>query len=144
MITSPNVEHLEVLTCWKDIARYMGKGVRTVQRWEQQFDLPVHRPLGAVHKSSIIAHPHDLNAWVETRWSGKEKGTSRKPSSPIQAATPAAVFNTSDLSSGIRTSRELRHANHALVHEIAASLHNLVQNFDQFTVQQQQYRRPTN
>jgi hypothetical protein len=23
------------MTCWKEIARYLGKGVRTVQRWEQ-------------------------------------------------------------------------------------------------------------
>lgn len=49
MITSSDVEHLEILACWKDIARYMGKGVRTVQRREQQFGLPVQRTLGAVH-----------------------------------------------------------------------------------------------
>jgi len=32
-----------VLTSWKEIAAYFGIGVRTVQRWERQFGLPVER-----------------------------------------------------------------------------------------------------
>ena len=31
-------EESAVLSSWKDIARYMGKGVRTVQRWEHHLD----------------------------------------------------------------------------------------------------------
>src|ERR1700691_4450004 len=32
-----------VLTCWKDIAQYVGKGVRTVQRGEKEMGFPVRR-----------------------------------------------------------------------------------------------------
>jgi hypothetical protein len=30
------------LNGWKEIAAYVGKGVRTVQRWEKAHGLPVH------------------------------------------------------------------------------------------------------
>jgi hypothetical protein len=33
------------LTSWKEIGQYLGKGVRTVQRWEQQMGLPVRGSL---------------------------------------------------------------------------------------------------
>ena len=32
------------LNTWKEIATYMGRGVRTVQRWERELGLPVRRP----------------------------------------------------------------------------------------------------
>jgi hypothetical protein len=59
-----------ILTSWKDIARYMGKGVRTVQRWEQDFGLPVRRPLGS-NKKAVLARPLDLDAWVAQRCSSR-------------------------------------------------------------------------
>jgi hypothetical protein len=31
------------LNGWKEIAAHFGKGVRTVQRWEAEFHMPVHR-----------------------------------------------------------------------------------------------------
>ena len=31
------------LNGWREIARHFGKGVRTIQRWEKEYDLPVHR-----------------------------------------------------------------------------------------------------
>ena len=38
---------------WKDIASYLKRGTRTVQRWESEEDLPVHRlhhdKLGSVY-----------------------------------------------------------------------------------------------
>jgi ElaB/YqjD/DUF883 family membrane-anchored ribosome-binding protein len=33
----------DVLHSWKEIAAYMGRGVRTVQRWERDLALPVRR-----------------------------------------------------------------------------------------------------
>jgi hypothetical protein len=35
----------ERLESWKDIANYLKRGVTTVQRWEKQEGLPVHRHL---------------------------------------------------------------------------------------------------
>ncbi len=52
-----------VLTSWKEIARHLGKGVRTVQRWETQFGLPVKRP-NIKSRNVVIASTEDLDAWV--------------------------------------------------------------------------------
>jgi hypothetical protein len=70
-----------VLSCWKDIAKYLGKGVRTVQRWERQFELPVRRPKGADRKSAVAVHPRDLDAWLASRWSLR---TSKKTAEPLE------------------------------------------------------------
>ena len=41
----------------------MGRGVRTVQRYEAQFGLPVRRPAGK-SRSSVIATRAEIDAWV--------------------------------------------------------------------------------
>jgi predicted DNA-binding transcriptional regulator AlpA len=51
------------LTSWKEIAAYMGKGVRTVQRWERESQFPVHRPMPDRHR--VIAYPHEIDAWTK-------------------------------------------------------------------------------
>jgi hypothetical protein len=55
-------EMVRVLSGWKEIAHYLNRGVRTVQRWEQ-FGLPVHRPHGEP-RSAVTALPEELDAWV--------------------------------------------------------------------------------
>ena len=58
-----SADRLELLTSWKEIANFLGKGVRTVQRWEVTLGLPVIRP--ADNGSGIVmARPDDLEAWV--------------------------------------------------------------------------------
>jgi hypothetical protein len=52
-----------VLGSWKEIANYLGKGVRTVQRWERESALPVHRPATS-RKGLVLAFPGELDAWV--------------------------------------------------------------------------------
>lgn len=52
-----------VLTSWKEIAQYVGSGVRTVQRWEQDFGFPVRRPKTPV-KKAILARPCDIDRWL--------------------------------------------------------------------------------
>ena len=54
----------EVLNSWKEIAAYMGRGVRTVQRWEQELGLPVRRPRGK-DRSAVIALKVDLDQWLQ-------------------------------------------------------------------------------
>jgi phage terminase Nu1 subunit (DNA packaging protein) len=51
-----------VLNSWKEISQYMGRSVRTLQRWEH-FGLPIHRPSGR-DKSSVYALPYELNQWL--------------------------------------------------------------------------------
>jgi|SRR5215472_2055978 len=133
--------HSAILTCWKDIAGYMGKGVRTVQRWEEQLDLPVHRPNGVTHKSSVVAYPHELDAWLGRRWSNRTNGAGRGAGrkNEITAPPDRSPVTLTSLSTGIRTSHELRHANYALAKEIAAALHALVQSCDQLVTKRQEF-----
>ena len=53
----------EVLSSWKDVALYLGKSVRTVQRWEVELGLPIHRP-NRRQQRIILAYPEELKAWV--------------------------------------------------------------------------------
>ena len=55
-----------VLTSWKEIAAYLGKGVRTVQRWEEELRLPVRRPYG-LDKHVVVALPEELDKWMHDR-----------------------------------------------------------------------------
>jgi len=54
------------LDSWKQIAAYLGRGVRTVQRWEREEGLPVHR-LAHEKRGSIYARRGELAAWWESR-----------------------------------------------------------------------------
>ena len=54
----------QLLTCWKDIARFFGKGVRTVQRWEA-LGMPVYRPNG--DNCAVFADPEELQRWAMLR-----------------------------------------------------------------------------
>jgi len=132
METKHEMTHSVVLTCWKDIAHYLGKGVRTVQRGEQNFGLPVRRPLGARHKTSVVAHPHDLDTWLKERWFNR---ANRNQFGPLQTQNHPAC----SLSTRIRASQELRVANQALVHDISAALQTLIQNCDQLAGIREEY-----
>ncbi len=52
-----------ILSSWKEIAAYLGKGVRTVQRWEHEFGLPIRRP--SPDRSVIIADCDELDSWIK-------------------------------------------------------------------------------
>jgi hypothetical protein len=55
-----------VLTSWKEIARYLDKGVRTVQRWEREFGLPV-RWLKSNSYRIIVAIPEEIDVCLRGR-----------------------------------------------------------------------------
>lgn len=71
--------NIAVLTSWKDIAQYVGKGVRTVQRWEKELGLPVRRPKQA-RKSAVLAVPSEINDWVKSQQfnSGPRDGSEKE------------------------------------------------------------------
>jgi hypothetical protein len=108
------------LTSWKDIAQYMGKGVRTVQRWEQEFGLPVRRPAGITHKSAVLAYRHDIDAWLESSWSLRRK---------MKTVSGASGRRMPDaMKDNIATAHVLRAEHGVLVKEIRAVLDSLVKN----------------
>ena len=53
-----------MLNSWKEIASYLGRGVRTVQRYEFEYQLPVRRVQGKAH-GSVLALAKDLDDWVQ-------------------------------------------------------------------------------
>jgi PIN domain nuclease of toxin-antitoxin system len=54
---------LEIFSGWKQIANYLGKGVRSVQRYERELALPIHRPAGK-SRAAVIATKSELDNWV--------------------------------------------------------------------------------
>jgi TolB-like protein/tetratricopeptide (TPR) repeat protein len=54
------------LDSWGEIAAYLGREVRTVQRWERTEDLPVHRHEHK-KKSTVYAFSAELDAWIKRR-----------------------------------------------------------------------------
>src|SRR3954462_1090012 len=54
------------LDSWKEIAAYLGRGIRTVQRWEREEGLPVHR-LAHEKRGSVYARREELAEWWESR-----------------------------------------------------------------------------
>lgn len=59
----------KLLTSWKEIGQYLGKSVRTVQRWEMEFGLPVRRP-ESNSRHAVLAIPEELDAWTLTLTKG--------------------------------------------------------------------------
>ena len=109
-------EDSTVLSSWKDIARYLGKGVRTVQRWERHLGLPVRRPIGASQKSAVVVYRGDVDEWLATRFSAR---TLLKDGKEGNRSSRSA---RSTLKDGIRAARELRTANQELTEQIGASI----------------------
>ena len=64
----PASERGERLEGWKQIAAYLKRDVRTVQRWERTEQFPVrrqmHRKLG-----SVLAFRNELDHWMDKRCS---------------------------------------------------------------------------
>jgi len=59
-------EKTERLDSWKEIASYLRRGVRTIQRWEREEGLPVYR-LPHAKRGSVYADTAELNAWWNSR-----------------------------------------------------------------------------
>src|SRR5438093_6720823 len=54
------------LESWKEIADYLSRGVTTVQRWEHEEALPVHRHDHA-KKGSVYCYTRELDEWRACR-----------------------------------------------------------------------------
>lgn len=61
----PKGQSHTILNTWKEIASYLDRGVRTVQRWERELQLPVHRVGKGTH-APVFAIASELNFWIIT------------------------------------------------------------------------------
>jgi hypothetical protein len=100
---------ISALTSWKEISSYVGRGVRTVQRWESEFGFPIRRATPG-RKSLVLAIPAEIDAWVQAQ---------RFPDGQLDSVESelAALFQTvRELRSEIR---ELRSENRQLRCQLA-------------------------
>lgn len=90
-----------MLMSWKEIAAFFKRDVRTVQRWEREQDLPVHRHQHN-RQSSVYADRAELEAWWRQHQSLDEaprrRGRIRRVAVPAAAAlatlTLAVIVST--------------------------------------------------
>jgi hypothetical protein len=80
------------LESWKEIAAYLNRGVRTVQRWERTEALPVYRHHHD-KRGTVYAFRHEIDAWRESR----SAGGNSEPDSPLiagggESSTVASVL----------------------------------------------------
>lgn len=78
----------KLLSSWKEIASYLGHSRRTVQRWEQELSLPIHRPAGR-ESHSVMAFSSHLDEWLQSFTnnssvinSGRAAGYATEPRAP--------------------------------------------------------------
>jgi hypothetical protein len=75
------------LNGWKEIASYLGKSVRSVQRWETTLGLPVHR-IRTPDGQSIYAYRDEIDAW-------RRQLDAPPPSEPEDPADPESLSEAS-------------------------------------------------
>jgi len=81
------------LDSWKEIAAYLKRGARTVQRWERESGLPVHR-LRHEKLGSVYAWTGELDEWWKSHGSRDEV----QPAAEVREARSIAVLPFTDLS----------------------------------------------
>lgn len=64
--SSGTAVHPDRLNGWKDIASYLGRSTRTVQRWERELELPVRR-IAAQHGDIVFALRSEIDDWQRRR-----------------------------------------------------------------------------
>jgi len=63
---NPEIKQRSVLNSWKEIAAYLKRGVRTVQRYHKTLGLPVRHTTGR-YRCAVLAFTDELDAWLGTR-----------------------------------------------------------------------------
>jgi len=105
----------EILSGWKSIARHLGMGVRTVQRYERQLGLPIRRPAGKL-RGAVLATKLELDAWIAA--------------SPVRQSfqlttVPSPIPSMNAVKAGVAEMHALREQMLALRDEVRASMSSL-------------------
>jgi hypothetical protein len=124
MVVQPISNPPKLLGSWKEIACYLGKGVRTVQRWEQSFGLPVRRP-SSTTRGIVCATPQELDDWLHARWTQK----------PAKASPTQSDLLRRTICSGIQAHDELVHTTQRLMGELTACIQAVAQECVALTLQ---------
>jgi hypothetical protein len=74
------------LQSWKEISAYMNRGIRTLQRWERAFGLPIHRP-SKHDRSAVFALKPEIDEWMKNTRKHRETDTTRDQ--PVKMSSAA-------------------------------------------------------
>jgi phage terminase Nu1 subunit (DNA packaging protein) len=113
---SAQPSEMRLLNSWKEIATYLGRGVRTVQRWEK-IGLPVRR-LGQGARAPVVADARDLDRWV--------LGAAHVNGIKTPQSLTHLVFR-GQLADSVEQARRLRDEMHALVQSSRMSMARLTE-----------------
>jgi hypothetical protein len=112
-----------VLNSWKDIATHLHTSVRTAQRWELHFGLPIHRPSGT-HKGPVLAFEAELDRWVGH--GGAKEQPANGNSRPFQVHQQRWTENGSKVLSAQQRVERM----HALISEVKTRTERLRQQLE--------------
>lgn len=106
-----------ILNSWKEISQYVGRGVRTIQRYERTYSFPVRRISGRT-RTSVMAFSDEIDAWLTRSALGlrvlnhngnADTGHASEPSSgnspgniPLQAADSQKIWLIEDEASHVQ------------------------------------------
>ncbi len=79
----------EILDSWKEIAEYLKRDVRTCQRYEREFGLPVHR-LDEKGHARVFAYRDEIDAW-RAKAAAPGRGISNRLLSFIRSNQPVVL-----------------------------------------------------
>jgi Tfp pilus assembly protein PilF len=81
----------ERLDSWKEIAAFFGRDERTVNRWEKELGLPIHRLPGT--KGRVYAYTKELSAWLAAP-RNVDAGSLESPPEEVRAASAGRYWKT--------------------------------------------------
>jgi predicted DNA-binding transcriptional regulator AlpA len=118
-----------ILASWQEIAKYVGRGTRTLQRWEHSFGMPVHRTKDK-GKREIVAFSHEIDRWLRSKPSsrvGFQKKVARLPGGSSLKDHETAFLNSwkevaQFVGLGVRTVQRLEAYSDFPVHRPAGKL----------------------
>jgi TolB-like protein/Tfp pilus assembly protein PilF len=82
------------LDSWKEIAAYLNREVRSVQRWEKEEDLPVRRHMHG-RQGTVYAYKAELDVWLAQRqpvWKANGRATSGRLTHRLRLLAILAVL----------------------------------------------------
>jgi CheY-like chemotaxis protein/predicted DNA-binding transcriptional regulator AlpA len=96
----------EFLNSWKEVAQYVGRSERTIQRWERELGFPVHRPAGKL-RSSVIAIAAEIDEWIRNSPAARSQPQHFAPavasqSPPINLAMAPLVLCIEESGAGLQ------------------------------------------
>jgi predicted DNA-binding transcriptional regulator AlpA len=96
-----------ILNSWKEIAQYVGRSERTIQRWEKELAFPIHRPRGQ-HRGAVLALPEEIDEWARMTPSSAPPETTKVQQADRAAAWVRAQQRLAELRQGGETVGESR------------------------------------